>query len=317
MSADVSPGNERATPVGEWISFVIPLLISCWSASCRPEAGATSVLGRAASTPLRFRFWRCLDADPARRSGIAHLLASQRPDGAWPAFYGDSEGSWTTALAICTLNATRDFAAGREKALHWLDAERGREGHWLWRWKFKTVDRSVRFNPDKYGWQWSHGATSWVIPTAFSVVALKQFTACSRSVESDKRIRLGVEMLVDRACVDGGWNAGNSVVYGVQLSPHNEATAIALLALQYEERSSVIRAGIEWLKGRATIIRSAENLAWCILSLFVYQEPIQELKEALAARLNENRGVENTATLATALLALKCGEMIHPFEVLR
>jgi hypothetical protein len=27
--------------------------------------------------------------------------------------------------------------------------------------------------------------------------------------------------------------------------------------------------------------------------------------------------IENTATLATALLALKCGEMIHPFEVVR
>jgi hypothetical protein len=248
---------------------------------------------------------------------ITFLLKSQLSDGSWPAFRGDSEGSWTTALALCTLNATGDFAAAREKAARWLNAKRGREGNWLWRWKFKTVDRSVRFDPDKYGWSWSRDAASWVIPTAFSVVALKQFTACSRNAESEKRIRLGVEMLLDRACVDGGWNAGNNVVYGVPLRPHIEATAIALLALQDEERSSVIHAGIEWLKGRATSIRSAESLAWCILSLFVYQEPIQELKEALATRLSANSGVENTATLATALLALKCGEMIHPFEVLR
>ena len=252
-----------------------------------------------------------------RGAAIAFLFGSQLGDGGWPAFRGDSEGSWTTALAVCTLNATGDFAAAREKAARWLNAERGREGNWLWRWKFKTVDRSVRFNPDKYGWSWSRDSASWVIPTAFSVIALKQFTACSRNAESEKRIRLGVEMLLDRACVDGGWNAGNSVVYGVPLRPHIEATAIALLALQDEERSSVIRAGIEWLKGRATSIRSSESLAWCILSLFVYQEPIQELKEALAARLSAKGGVENTATLATALLALKCGEMIHPFEVLR
>jgi hypothetical protein len=146
-----------------------------------------------------------LDAEGARRLGFAHLLTSQRPDGNWPAFDGDSEGSWTTALALCTLNITGDFVAAREKALRWLDAERGREEHWFWRWKFKTSDRNVRFDPDKYGWPWISGSASWVIPTAFSIIAIKQFMVCNRSEESEKRIRLGVEMLLDRACVHGGW----------------------------------------------------------------------------------------------------------------
>ena len=258
-----------------------------------------------------------LDAEPARRLGIAYLLASQRPDGCWGAFSGDSEGSWTTALVLCALNATGEFPDVREKAARWLIAERGREGHWLWRWKFKTVDRSVRFDPDKYGWHWGPGGASWVIPTAFSVVALKQYTACNRSEASETRIRLGVEMLLDRACVGGGWNAGNSVVYGVPLRPHLEATAISLLALQDEARSSVIRTGLDWIKARSATIRSADSLAWCILSLFVFEEPVEQLKEALAMRLEESIENENTATLATALLALKCGEMIDPFEVLR
>jgi hypothetical protein len=258
-----------------------------------------------------------LQAEDAQRLGVAHLLASQHPGGSWPAFYGDSEGSWTTALAVCALNATADFSGAREKSLRWLNSEQGREGHWFWRWKFKTVDRSVRFDPDKYGWPWSPGTASWVIPTAFSIIALKQFTACSPGEVSEKRIRLGVEMLLDRACAGGGWNAGNSAVYGVQLRPHVEATAIALLALQDEERSPVIHAGLEWLKGCAGSIQSVESLAWCILSLFVYQDPIEQLKRALAVKLGESIGTENTATLATALLALKCGEMIHPFEVLR
>ena len=38
--------------------------------------------------------------------------------------------------------------------------------------------------------------------------------------------------VLDRACPDGGWNAGNGVVYGVPLAPHLDDTAIALLALQ-------------------------------------------------------------------------------------
>jgi hypothetical protein len=250
-------------------------------------------------------------------AGIQFLLKSQLRDGSWPAFRGDSEGNWTTALAVCTLNLSGDFAAARDKAVRWLVAEGGREGHWLWRWKFKTVDRNVKFDPDKYGWPWSPDTASWVIPTAFSVVALKQFTACNRSEASEKRIRLGVQMLLDRACVDGGWNAGNSVVYGVPLMPHVEPTAIALLALQGEARSSIIGAGLDWLKRRSATTRSVESLAWCILSLFVYQQPVEKLKEALAVRLGESIATENSATLATALLALKCGEMIHPFEVLR
>jgi hypothetical protein len=258
-----------------------------------------------------------LDAEDARRSGIAHLLAAQRADGSWPAFLGDPEGSWVTALALCTLNTTGDLASAREKALRWVDAERGREGHWFWRWKFKTVDRNVRFDPDKYGWPWISGSASWVIPTAFSIIAIKQFTVCNRSEASGKRIHLGVEMLLDRACVDGGWNSGNSVVYGVPLRPHVEATAIALLALQDEQRTEMIQKSLSWLRQNAASVDSVSSLAWCILSLFVYQEPIGGLKNRLATVIGDGRDIRNNATLATAILAMKCGEMIHPFEVLR
>ena len=248
---------------------------------------------------------------------ILFLLKSQLSDGGWPAFPGDSEGSWTTALALCTLNSTGDFTAAREKAFRWLYAERGREGHRFWRWKFKTADRNVRFDPDKYGWPWVTGSASWVIPTAFSIIAIEQFTVCNRSEESEKRIHLGVEMLLDRECVDGGWNSGNSLVYGVPLRPHVEATAIALLALQDEQRIEIVQKSLSWLRQNAASVDSVSSLAWCILTLFVYQESVEPLKNRLATIMGDGREVRNNATLATALLALKCGEMIHPFVVLR
>ena len=258
---------------------------------------------------------------PARQASnsaaILFLLKSQLSDGGWPAFLGDSEGSWTTALALCTLNSTGDFTAAREKAFRWLYAERGREGHWFWRWKFKTSDRNVRFDPDKYGWPWVTGSASWVIPTAFSIIAIEQFTVCNRSEESEKRIHLGVEMLLDRECVDGGWNSGNSLVYGVPLRPHVEATAIALLALQDEQRIEMVQKSLSWLRQNAASVDSVSSLAWCILTLFVYQESVEPLKNRLATIMGDGREVRNNATLATALLALKCGEMIHPFVVLR
>ena len=123
-----------------------------------------------------------------------------------------------------------------EKALRWLLNNQGREGHWFWKWKFRTVDRAVQFNPDKYGWPWFPGTVSWVIPTAFSLIALKQSAPCCRTEPIANRIQLGTEMLRDRACPQGGWNAGNGIVFGSALTPHIDTTAIALLALTERKR---------------------------------------------------------------------------------
>src|SRR6202522_3659702 len=250
-------------------------------------------------------------------STLRFLKKSQLLDGGWPAFQGDSEAAWTTALALCALTVLNEISDASNRALRWLLEARGKEGHWFWRWKFKTADRNVRFDPDKYGWPWVTGSASWVIPTAFRIIAIEQFTVCNRSEESEKRIHLGVEMLLDRECVDGGWNSGNSLVYGVPLRPHVEATAIALLALQDEQRIEMVQKSLSWLRQSAASVDSVSSLAWCILTLFVYQESVEPLKNRLATIMGDGREVRNNATLATALLALKCGEMIHPFVVLR
>ncbi len=231
-------------------------------------------------------------------SGIAPLLRLQRRDGAWPAFRGDSESSWTTALAFCVLNGMNDFPRAREKAFHWLISARGREGHWFWRWKFRIADREVRFDPDKYGWPWSPGTASWVIPTAFSLVAIKQYTVCNRLAASENRIRLGVDMLLDRACVGGGWNSGNSVVYGVPLPPHVEATAIALLALQDEERTPVIRTSLAWLKQRSASHRVGGE------SRLVHPQPCSCIKNrSTISRPDWRRSSETAATFGTMRLS--------------
>jgi hypothetical protein len=193
------------------------------------------------------------------------------------------------------LTAVNDISEARERALKWLLSERGKEGHWFWRWKFKTADRKVRFDPDKYGWPWGPRAGSWVIPTAFSVVAIKQSTVCNRSEASEKRIRLGVEMLLDRTCVGGGWNSGNSIVYGVPLRPHVEATAIALLALQDESRAEIVWTSVKWLESQAGHIQAVSSLAWCILTLFVYRKPIEDLKRRLATIMGNGNGIRNNA----------------------
>ena len=136
------------------------------------------------------------------------------------------------------------------------------------------------------------GSASWVIPTAFSVIAIKQFTVCNRSEATEKRIRLGVEMLLDRVCVGGGWNSGNSVVYGVPLPAHVEARQLRCwrCRTRNERESNSDKSGVA--KTEAAIIDSVESLAWCILSLFVYQEPLRISRTAGDAHRRRPRNPE-------------------------
>src|SRR5215469_5359433 len=46
---------------------------------------------------------------------IRFLLESQRVDGGWPAFPGDLEPSWTTALALSTLIVANEVSDSRER----------------------------------------------------------------------------------------------------------------------------------------------------------------------------------------------------------
>ncbi|HEV2172187.1 MAG TPA: hypothetical protein VGR71_01415, partial [Nitrospira sp.] len=84
-----------------------------------------------------------------------------------------------------------------------------------------------------------------------------------------------------------------------------------------EQRSELIQRSLTWLKKESAGVYSVSSLSWCILTLFVYQESVEELKNRLAIIIGDGRDIRNNAVLATAILALKCGEMIHPFVVLR
>ena len=79
----------------------------------------------------------------------------QNKDGSWPAFRGDEpEGCWTTAPAVLSLMATQHDPGRVHRGMQWLLNARGREANWLWRWKLRTVDKNVQFDPGKFGWNW-------------------------------------------------------------------------------------------------------------------------------------------------------------------
>ena len=138
------------------------------------------------------------------------LLRTQNPNGSWPVVPGDDqEGGWVTSLAVIVLRDLVPAIPARLQGFHWLLDCSGRESNWLWKWKFRTADRHVRFDPDKYGWPWFSDTVSWAVPTAFAILALNQIPCSCGDLERIRlRVDCGIQMLFDRACPGGGWNGG-------------------------------------------------------------------------------------------------------------
>jgi hypothetical protein len=226
-------------------------------------------------------------------------------------------------MAISTLSILEANSATYTDSVEALILSRPMEASWLVGLKFRFLDRHVQFDPRKYGWPWVPETVSWIAPTAMVLIALER--AKRRGLvhggELQRRVRLGTEMLIDRACPGGGWNAGNAVVYGVPLRPHVDTTALALLALRPLHHLPIVRNSLRWLL-RSPECPSAYSLAWMILAADVYKDvginvapAINSARDRLAALVEDPRTIEDTSTLALAALALGLDAISNPFEV--
>jgi hypothetical protein len=128
------------------------------------------------------------------------------------------------------------------------------------------------------------------------------------------RIDCGIQMLVDRACPDGGWNAGNGIVYGAALAPHADDTAIALLALSDRGQDAVVQSGVRYLERAAPALTAPWSLAWAILALAAHRRPTTSLSSSLVA-LPDLSSIEDTSTLAVVCLALDQPRALQAFGV--
>jgi hypothetical protein len=287
----------RQLPCGGWSA-----LASSSQPAIEPTCYSALALG---SAPV---------GDVARAQGF--LLHTQNPNGSWSVFPGDDqEGGWITSLAVIALRDPVPAIPARLEGFRWLLNCTGRESNWFWRWKFRTADRHVRFDPDKYGWPWFPETVSWVVPTAFSILALNQIPcSCGDLEQVPYRVNRGIEMLIDRACPGGGWNAGNGVVYGTVVAPHADDTAIALLALSDRGQDTVAQNSIQYLERIAPTLTAPWSLASAILALAAHRRPITLLHRSLVA-IPDLSSIEDTSTLAVVCLALDRQRTLQAFGV--
>ena len=239
----------------------------------------------------------------------AFLAHTQRPTGwlvedpSWPINIGFN------ALAAFTWLSRSDLASDeqRQRLLAALAASKGVRA---------AQNDTTSQDNSLQGWPWIDATFSWVEPTAWGVLALKQARRAGLApAGADQRISEAERLLVDRVCRDGGWNYGNASVLHQDLRPYVPTTALALLALQGRRDDPAVVRSLAYLEAHWRDERSATALGLALVCLDVYGRPVADVEAQLAEHLPDAVSFGNMHGLALALLALSKKERVDVFRV--
>ena len=198
------------------------------------------------------------DPAPVAVRAAADWLASlQQRDGATGIGPDLPQPRWTTPLSILVWSAIDPVPPARERAVRWLLQSRGNT--WV-----PEAAEPFGHDPRIAGWPWVEGTHSWLEPTAMAVLALRRAGCADHG-----RTRDGLRLIRDRVIRTGGWNYGNSTVFGADLRPQPAPTGMALLALAgLDDRDSpLISLSCDYLDAVLPTTRAPQSLCFGILAL--------------------------------------------------
>ena len=203
----------------------------------------------------------------------------QHADGGFRAGAGVPNESWATALVV-SLHCVRNVNdAVFQKAIAWMLSTKGIEGGWLERTINAVRPMPVEYDRRWRGWPWCPNASSWIEPTAHSLVALKKVAQKQSASGLAERVDDAERMILDRRSPDGGWNYGNRRVLNTDLPSYPETTGIALLGLQ-GSRLGDLRPAVDIAKKQLSDTRSRLAKAWLTISLRNFDVAVPEVAEA-------------------------------------
>jgi hypothetical protein len=216
------------------------------------------------------------------RRGLAWLRARQLPDGGWPPQPGFDESNWVTALAAL-VPPEQLGAQPHARAIEWLMRTTGEESTAVFRLRRWLLGQAPpKREPD--GWPWVRGTAAWVVPTSLAVLALDKEYTRNPSPAIRARIAEGRQYLMERMCVNGGWNHGSVRVYGVEGLPYPETTGIALAAIR-GIRSTATDRSVAVAQAFLKECRSADAWNWLRVGLMAHNQlPPDHNQPALAFR---------------------------------
>ena len=119
----------------------------------------------------------------------------------------------------------------------------------------------------------------------------------------DERIHQAELMIYDRMCDGGGWNYGNSKVFGEALWPYPDVTAVGLIALQDHKFSQANQESLGALRRMMQETESGLALCWATICLSIYGEDTYEWKRRIKKRFQVNGFLGEMKTLALSVIA--------------
>ncbi len=231
--------------------------------------------------------------DSSIHSASEKLKQTQMPDGRVTLQKNQPQTCWPTPLAIMAWHNKKKFQDNQNKAVHFMLNFSGL--HWEKRDFTAGHDTMIR------GWPWIENTHSWVEPTAMAMIALEIADKGNhtRSVEAKR-------MLLDRQLSSGGWNYGNTTVFGQQLRPMLESTGMALNALQRKVKRKAVQKSLDYLQNNIEQLKTPFSLGWGLLGLGSWGiEPAD--KPGLIVRCLRQQGIfgtYNTLQMSLLLVAL-------------
>ena len=237
---------------------------------------------------------------PLLGPGRDRLATAQDPDGRVSISREHEEVFWPTALSILAWHGSEAHETHSSRGVLFLLKTTGQH-------RSKNPDDPVGHDPSIPGWPWIDGTHSWIEPTALSVIALK-----AAGYGKQDRIGQAILMILDRQLPHGGWNYGNTTVYGRELHPMPESTGAALAGLSGQVGPGTVARSLDYLQGEVDRLCTPISLGWGLLGLAAW-DLWPPNGAALVERCLANQaryGEYDTSALCLLLLAALKGKLV-------
>jgi len=248
----------------------------------RPDATAWTILALSAAG-IKDDF-----LEPSR----ARLVDSQLKDGRVCALPELPDAYWPTPLAILAWQGSHSQLEPQSRAIKFLINTTGL--HWQ-----RKADSPSAHDTSIQGWSWTGNTHSWIEPTALSLIALQV-----AGYGTHKRVREATRMLMDRQLSQGGWNYGNTIVFGQELRPMPENTGMALNALAGRVAEEKVTKSLNYIESQIKHLRTPLSLSWSLLGLGAWGKRPDNAKRRILESLKLQKRYGNFDTSLLALLIL-------------
>lgn len=204
-------------------------------------------------------FHACKGSEELLERSRTLLVHDQGVDGRICISKEHPESYWPTPLAILAWQGSLASSEAQQRAIYFLLSSTG--------WHFPhSHDAPWAHDTLLKGWPWIDGTHSWIEPTVLCVMALRKV-----GHGQHERVQEAVRMLLNRQLPHGGWNYGNTLMFGKELHPMPESTGAALAGLAGDVDRKKVARSLDYLQGEVDRLRTPISLGWALLGLAAWR----------------------------------------------